>query len=162
MNTYSKELKENIIVRMFPPNNVSVPELMRETGIPKDTLYTWRSKARKDMPLVQSSPTKGLSNEEKFNIVLETATLNELELGKYCRRKGVFPQMIEVWKDAFKQGDIYRDPKKDQATILKQKKEIKRLGSDLRRKEKALAEAAALLVLQKKIQSLWENQEDEK
>ncbi len=47
MYQYPKELKESITARMLPPNNVGVPELVQETGIPKDTLYTWRSKARK-------------------------------------------------------------------------------------------------------------------
>ncbi|HID71088.1 MAG TPA: hypothetical protein EYP35_11735 [Desulfobacterales bacterium] len=47
MKKYPKELKESIIARMLPPNNISVPEIVRETGIPKDTLYTWRSKARR-------------------------------------------------------------------------------------------------------------------
>ena len=45
MKSYLKELKDSIIARMLPPNNVSIPDMVRETGL-KDTLYTWRSKAR--------------------------------------------------------------------------------------------------------------------
>ena len=89
MNNYPKELKESIIARMLPPNNISIPELVRETSIPKDTLYTWRSNARKGGVPSQITATNGLSSEEKFNIVLETASLNEVELGEYCRRKGL-------------------------------------------------------------------------
>ncbi len=96
MNTYPKELKESIIARMLPPNNIGIPELMLKTSIPKDTLYTWRSKALKDGTSSQSTATRGVSSEQKFNIVLETASLNELELGEYCRRKGLFPQMIDA------------------------------------------------------------------
>jgi transposase len=150
-----------MIARMLPPNNVSVPDLVRETGIPKDTLYTWRSKARRGSAPPQPSAQRGLSSEEKFNIVLETASLNEVELGKYCRRKGLFPQMIQTWKEACKQAHTPLAPKADKATIRLQKTEIKHLKADLRRKEKALAEAAALLVLQKKVRSLWEDLEDE-
>ena len=98
MNNYPKELKESIIARMLPPNNISIPELVRETSIPKDTLYTWRSNARKGGVPSQITATNGLSSEEKFNIVLETASLNEVELGEYCRRKGLFPQMIDAWQ----------------------------------------------------------------
>ena len=65
MKSYPKELKDSVIARMIPPNNVSVPDLVRETGIPKDTLYTWRSKARRGSALRQSSVHKGLSSEEK-------------------------------------------------------------------------------------------------
>ena len=162
MNNYPKELKESIITRMLPPNNISVPELVHETGIPKDTLYAWRSKARKGGAPVQSIAHKGLSSEEKFNIVLETASLNEVELGEYCRRKGLYPQMIDAWHEICRQAHTPLAPKADRTTIRTQKKEIKRLKVDLRRKEKALAEAAALLVLQKKVRFLWEDPEVEK
>jgi len=138
---------------MLPPNNISVPELVGETGIPKDTLYTWRRKSLKGGSHGRSTVSKGLSSEEKFNIVLETASLNEVELGEYCRRKGLYPQMIDAWENT---------PKADRATISTQTKEIKRLESELKRKDKALVEAAVLLVLQKKVQSLWEDPEDEK
>ena len=158
MKNYPKELKDSLTARMLPPNNISVPELVRETGIPKDTLYTWRSKARKGNTLALSIAPKGLSSEEKFTIVLETAPLNEVELGEYCRRKGLFPHMINAWQETCKQAHALLAPKAkaDRAAIRTQKKEIKRLEVELRRKDKALAETAALLVLQKKVQSLWE------
>lgn len=161
MKSYPKELKDSIIARMLPPHNVSVPDLVRETGIPKDTLYTWRNKARRGSVPPPSAAHRGLSSEEKFNIVLETASLNEVELGEYCRRKGLFPQIIQAWKEACKQAHTPLAPKADKATIRLQKTKIKGLKADLRRKEKALAEAAALLVLQKKVRSLWEDPEDE-
>jgi len=88
MNQYPKELKESIIARMLPPNNVGVPELTHETGIPRDTLYTWRRKSRTGLAPAESNTPAKFSSEEKFNIVLETASLNEVELGEYCRRKG--------------------------------------------------------------------------
>ena len=162
MKNYPKELKESIITRMLPPNNISVPELVRETGVPKDTLYTWRSKALKGGTHARSIVSKGLSSEEKFNIVLEAASLNEVELGEYCRRKGLFPQMINAWEKTCRHAHAPLTPKADRATISTQKKEIKRLETELKRKEKALVEAAVLLVLQKKVQSLWEDPEDEK
>ena len=94
---YPEEFKANIIAKLLPPNNVSVPDLVKETGIPRHTLYMWRNKYRP----VQGSTVAGqgqqsgvLSSEEKFAIVLETASLNELELGEYCRRKGLYPEQI--------------------------------------------------------------------
>jgi transposase-like protein len=162
MKNYPKELKESIIARMLPPSNTSIPELVRETGIPKDTLYTWRSKARKGSFPAQSTVSGQLSSEEKFNIVLETASLNEVELGEYCRRKGLFPLMIDAWQETCKHAHTPLAPKVDRTTIRIQKKKIKRLEVELRRKEKALAETATLLVLQKKVRALWEEPEDEK
>ncbi len=164
MKNYPKELKDSITARMLPPNNISVPELVRETGIPKETLYTWRSKARKGFAPALAIAPRELSSEEKFNIVLEAESLNEMEIGAYCRRKGIFRDMIETWRETCKQAHTPLAPKAkaDRTAIRIQKKKIKQLEMELRRKEKALAEAAALLILQKKVRALWKEPEDEK
>jgi len=161
MTQYPDELKASIIAKMLPPNNAMVPELARETGIPKDTLYTWRRKAGKSGISIREKLGTGLSSEEKFNVVLETASLSEIELGEYCRRKGLFPQQINAWREVCTQAHAPLDPKAERKKMSNQTREIKRLEADLRRKEKALAEAAALLILQKKVRSLWEEHEDE-
>ncbi|MCP5005070.1 MAG: transposase, partial [Planctomycetes bacterium] len=113
MNQYPEELKASLIARMLPPNNVSVPELARETGIPKDTLYTWCRNARKGDAPAQEQPSDGLSSEEKFNVVLETVSLNEVELGEYCRRKGLFPHQISAWREICKQAHAPLAPEAD-------------------------------------------------
>jgi transposase-like protein len=160
---YSEEFKAGIIAKMLPPNNVSVPQLARETGIPKDTLYTWRIKHRKTQGEATTAPASGqLSSEEKFAVVLQSASLNEVELGEYCRRKGLYPQQIKTWTHTCMQANRPAAPKVDRAKLKEQAQQIKQLDSELRRKEKALAEAAALLVLQKKVQALWEDPEDGK
>jgi transposase-like protein len=45
LKSYSAELKDSIVAKMLPPHNVGVAQLVRETGIPRDTLYGWRSRA---------------------------------------------------------------------------------------------------------------------
>jgi transposase len=162
---YSEEFKTSIIAKLLPPNNVSVPDLVKETGIPKETLYTWRSKYRE----IQGSKVSdqgqqggALRNEEKFSVVVETASLNELELGEYCRRKGFYPEQIAGWRKTFIQGSGPEAGKSERAQLQRQAKTIKQLQSELHRKDKALAEAAALLVLGKKAQALWGESEDEK
>ncbi len=162
MSQYSQKFKASITAKMFPPNNVSVPELSRETGIPKDTLYTWRIKHRNSHgdATAQPGPSGGLSSEEKFAVVLETASLNEVELSEYCRRKGLYPQQLSTWREACVQANASVAPKLEREQVRRQAKEIKQLEAELRRKEKALAEAAALLVLPKKVQALWGAPED--
>lgn len=164
MTHYSEELKASIIARMLPPQNASVPALAKETGIPKDTLYCWRLKARGrgGVGPDQVRQGGGFSSEEKFAIVLETASFNELELGEYCRRKGLYPEQIANWKKAFIQGSNSVASKAEREQLQQQARTIKRLQSELHRKDRALAEAAALLVLEKKVQALWGDTEDEK
>jgi len=161
---YSEEFKASIIAKMLPPNNVPVPQLVRETGIPKDTLYTWRSKHRKALGRTTAQPPASgvLSGEEKFAAVLQSASLNEVELGEYCRRKGLYPEQISAWRNSCVQANASQAPKVDRTKLKEQAKHIKQLEAELRRKEKALAEAAALLVLQKKVREIWGEPEDGK
>jgi transposase len=86
------------------------------------------------------------SGELRFSILLETATLSEAEISEYCRTKRLYPDQVKQWKQAFIKSDI--KPAKTTDTV--DKKRIKALEKELARKEKALAETAALLVLRKK------------
>ena len=102
------------------------------------------------------------SSEEKFAVVLETSTLSEIELSEYCRTKGLYPEQIKAWKQALIAGSTTRPSKRAKQTPEQKadKKRIKDLERELRRKEKALAEAAALLVLGKKYDAYWKEKED--
>jgi transposase-like protein len=161
---YSEKFKASIIAKMLPPNNVDVPLLARETEIPKDTLYAWRIKHRKslgDAPTPQVASGE-LSSEEKFAVVVESASLNEVELSEYCRRKGLYPEQIHAWRKTCMQANASVTPKVDRTQLRTQAKQIKQLEAELRRKDKALAETAALLVLQKKVRTIWGEPEDAK
>jgi len=93
-------------------------------------------------------------------VVLESAGFNATELSAYCRERGLFPEQVDRWRQTAQdananavltmaeQRDLEKRHQQDQ-------KEIKQLKQDLRRKEKALAEAAALLIAAKKIQAFW-------
>jgi hypothetical protein len=95
--------------------------------------------------------TEQWSTEARFAVIVETATLSQAELGEYCRRKGLYPEQIAQWKQ-----DFLQTPQPDTRQSQKQaQKEIKGLKRELARKEKALAEAAALLVLRKKLNGYY-------
>jgi transposase-like protein len=95
MKHYSDEFKAALVEKRLPPQHVPVGALARETGIPKDTLYTWRLKARRasGVSAVAHDPSpERWSAEAKFAVVLETAALSEAELSAYCRRKGLYAE----------------------------------------------------------------------
>lgn len=104
------------------------------------------------------------STQDKFSVVLETATMNEAELSEYCRQKGLFVEQIAAWKENCLQGN---DPsaggktEEDWVQIRQARKKIKQLKRELRRKDRALAETAALLALRKKMHAIWGDDEDE-
>ena len=165
MNRYSVERKESVIQKMMPPHNTPIPELAAETGISDVTLYTWRKQARVEgiaVPADGKNPEKW-SSEDKFAIVLEAASLNEAELAEYCRRKGLYAEQITAWRKACLQANANNaaQAKAQREQTKQDRKQIKKLEQELRRKEKALAEAAALLILQKKAQAIWGDGEDE-
>jgi len=165
MARYSSELKASIIKKMMPPNNISVSQLKKETGITDATLYTWRKQAKSQgvpVPGNGKNP-KQWSAEDKFSVLMETAPLNQAELSEYCRSKGLFAEQIAQWKQDFIAGSAQpaQERKMNSITQKEDKKRIKRLESELNRKEKALAEAAALLVLSKKAQAIWGEAEED-
>ena len=164
MARYSLERKESILNKLLPPVNLTVAEVAREEGISDQTLYNWRNKAKKlGKPVPgKKSTTEDWSAETKLAVIVETMSLTESELSQYCREKGLYLEQVKRWKEACLQGfqsgestskEIQRRSKVDKA-------EIKTLKRELRRKEKALAETAALLVLRKKLNALWEEDEE--
>jgi len=164
MKQYSKEFKAGIITKMLPPNNVSISDLARDTGVPKDTLYGWRIKLQKSTgnAPVKLASSGSLNSEEKFAVVIETASLNDVELSEYCRRKGLYSEQINAWRNMCQHANASSSVKVDRDQLRHKTKEIKRLEAELWRKEKALAETAALLVLKKKVSTLWEAPKAEK
>lgn len=165
MKHYSQEHKQAMIVKMMPPHNRRVSELSEETGISQQTLYNWRQKAREEGHVVPGNGknSEQWSSADKFAVVLETAAMNEAELSEYCRLKGLYPEQVASWKTSCMQANAsaQETAKANRVQAKQDKKRIKTLESELRRKDKALAETAALLVLQKKAQALWGESEDD-
>ena len=101
--------------------------------------------------------TEGWSAADKLTMVLESAGLNATELSAYCRQKGLYPEQVDRWRQAAQDANekpvlTMKEQKELEKLRAQDQREIKQLKQELRRKEKALAEAAALLMLRKK----WE------
>jgi transposase-like protein len=150
--------------KLLPPENLTVSEVSLEEGICEGTLYNWRKQAREQGCPVPGSGKQGdaWSGEAKFAVVVETASLSETELSEYCRSKGLYPEQVRAWREACVAGagNQASQRQEEQQQSRKDKKRIKALEKELRRKEKALAETAALLALRKKLNALWGEDED--
>jgi DNA-binding transcriptional MerR regulator len=127
-------------------------------------LYSWRDKYLKaeGSSLADSKSSDGWSPEQKFSIVLETASLSEIELSEYCREKGLYPEQIKEWKQSCISGNQTQAQQRKQLAQERKadRKRIKELEKELKRKDAALAETAALLVLRKKLNAYWGEDED--
>jgi transposase-like protein len=162
---YSEEFKEAVIKKMMPPVPMSVSQLCRETGVSDVTLYKWRKDYRNRGVAVPADTKKPetWTAEDKLAVVIETVSFNEVQLSEYCRRKGLYQEQIEQWKSAALSGFQQSRQRKQEKLRLRRedKKTIKDLERELKRKDKALAETAALLVLSKKCEAIWGvNEED--
>lgn len=163
MRHYSSELKETMVAKLCKPGGPSVYQLSEETGISPKSLYDWK-KALGEPYLKTKNPRKTWSPEEKLQAVFESQNLNEPDFGEYLRKNGLHSQQIEEWKaealEAFSSKKKRGRPRKDPELVTAEA-EIKALKRDLRRKEKALAEQTAIVILQKKVQALWGAEEDD-
>lgn len=160
MPRYTHERKTAVLNKLLPPNNASVVEVSLSEGINQSTLYTWLNKAREQgtpVPGSKAHHAEQWSGETKLAVVLETQPMNDAEKAAYCREKGLYIEQIDRWRQAMIAGAS--DRPQDNEPLRTARNEIKRLKRKVDRKDKALAESAALLVLSKKFQALWEDEE---
>lgn len=150
---FSLSYKQKMIERLTGANATSAHQLGRDTGIPQETLSRWLREAR-SLPHVATKkrPLKTWSLDEKVRVLAAASGLTGMELTALLEREGVHLTELEQWKASLDDGaDASRAASK----------RIRVLEKELARKEKALAEAAALLILKKKVARFWEDEADD-
>lgn len=142
-------------------DSTGLEEVANSLGIGYSTLQKWIVKSRKQEFELrkETANSKSTSKEKrpqdwslkgKLDLVIACGSLVDADASALCREKGLYPHHVKQWKSDFAQGSAAA-PKANMPTENKQlKSEILDLQKELRRKDKALAETAALLVLQKK------------
>ena len=141
---YSSQFKEAILNKLTQ-SGLSVRKFAQQEGINISTLHSWQKQFKvSGFSVSKVSSSDKWSSEEKFTVVLETSTLSEVELSEYCRVKGLYPEQIKSWKQGYIAGNTTKPNKRVKQTAKQKadKKRIKELERELRRKEKALAESA--------------------
>ena len=150
---YSVAFKKRMVDRLVGRNAVSACELARETGVSQEALSRWLRVARRLPPMAsEKRRSKSWSLERKVEILAMGSKLEGPALVGYLEREGLTLAEFESWRLALAEGGT---PAKA-AT-----RRIRVLERELARKEQALAEAAALLVLKKKVDLLFPGDEDD-
>jgi len=161
MRTYSDEFKSAMIQRLIGPHAISAHALARETGVSQAALSKWLRSAKNagSLPPKDSNMTlrpQDKTPEQKLQLVLQAASLSDEELGSFLRQEGLHTTHLQQWR-----GEMLSalHPQRQASSSSKElralKKKNQQLQKELSRKDAALAETAALLVLQKKVQVLW-------
>ena len=157
--TYSESFKRRVIKQLFMPNGKTASELSRELGLSQSTLSRWRTQVTESR-LPTMSETSGQakresewSAQEKYRFLLEAAACSEKDLGALLRRRGVYEATHRQWEKAALSGLCGAEKKapSGKKALREEKHRVRQLERELRRKDAALAEAAALLVLKKKL-----------
>ena len=154
---YTENFKKAMVQKLLLPGGPSVLTLSRETGVSEQSLYNWLAKYQNAGSAQSQRSPRQWTHEDKYEALLEAARLTGEDLGKWLREKGLRSEHIEIWQQEMKKNLNQR--KKDEE-IRELKKKNKQLERELRRKEKALAEMSALVVLKKKVDALWGDEEN--
>jgi transposase len=170
---YTESFKAKMVQRMAAPNAISAISLSKEVGVSQSQLSRWLRTARNVIPMpkepisdrVVKTIGTARSASEKVRLVMAAAALSVDELGAFLRREGVHEAELEQWRAAVLEGGQAAleggggAPRP--ASRPGDTRRIKELERELRRKDKALAETAALLVLQKKVREIWGDGDDD-
>jgi hypothetical protein len=157
MARYGQAFKDRAVARLLPPESAALEDVAHEIGVGADTLERWRSEA-----LSRPARERAWTAAARFDAVLTTAAMDEASKSAWCRANGVYPQELAAWRQSAT--EALAEPEAARASPQQTKQDrrrIKELERELRRKDKALAETAALLVLSKKVAAIFNKGEDE-
>jgi transposase len=162
---YADGFKEEMIRKMSEPGAQSATSLSAEVDVPQSTLSRWLREAPRVKKMGKKKQKdrrpQDWSPEEKLEAVMEASGLSDEELGAFLRSKGLHEAQLDAWRKKASEGAqeaLSKRSKSKQATA--EKKRLRELERELRRKDKALAEATALLVLKKKLAALMEDEDE--
>ena len=156
MARYTQELKNKVVARLLPPEAASPEAVSQELGISVGTLERWRSQA-----LAEPALERSWTAAARLDAILTTASLDEHSKSAWCRSHGLFPQELAQWHQAATQALEHPGAAPACTASRDERARIKDLERELRRKERALAETAALLVLSKKLEAIFPRGEAE-
>lgn len=157
---YTRTFREQMVRKMLPPMLVSANALSKKSGVAQATLSKWLREMR-TVAVVSKSGDRSAKKwtwGEKLRVVAEAMKLGDSEVGEFLRREGLHEEQLEKWR-ADAEAGFGDAPRKGRRS--KEAKRIRELERELRRKDRALAEAAALLVLKKKAAMIWGDEEDD-
>ena len=159
MSPYSETFKAQMVQKMLAPGGPSANALAQEVGIHQSTLSRWlRAVKVAGMTKKRLRRPQDWTATEKLETVLEAASLSEDALGGFLRRKGLYRTHLEQWRQQMLHG---LEVKKRRSKSPAKDRQLRELEKELRRKDAALAETAALLVLKKKAQAIWGDEDDD-
>ena len=158
MRTYTEAFKKGVVAKALLKPGISPRQTAKEVGVSSSAMYIWIKQYGSESPINRTLPKAkptDWSKAEQFNILLATAHLSDEARGAYCRQRGLYQHQLDQWREVFMKEKEASTQSKELAELRALRAENKALKKELTRKEKALAEASALLLLKKKAGLIW-------
>jgi hypothetical protein len=154
---FNDNFKKEMVKKLLMPGGKGATELSREIGISTQTLYNWRNRFKNGNVFTTGDIPSKWRFESRIKAIFDYSGLSGNEKGEWLRKNGLKSEHLELWKTEFlKMTDTKKY--KEENRILKNKN--KTLEKELLRKDKALAEVSALLILKKKVEDLFSVEKD--
>lgn len=152
---YPVEVMDAVVAKVLSRGNRTIEDVCKQEGISAQTVGNWLRKHAKVSGMKKQTEVKKWSAENKLKALFETSALGENDFGMYLRKEGLYSHQVTEWRaDVLKSLDEART--RPQAAKRDERDDrIKELEHDLTRMEKALAEASARMMLQKKADLFW-------
>ncbi|MFQ5544264.1 MAG: transposase [Nitrospiria bacterium] len=159
---HSVEFKKLAVQKYLSRGNRTVNDILEEIGVASPTLYQWRDQFASVLGMKKPTKPQSRSVDEKLKALTEYDALPPEKRGEYLRKKGLHEEHLIEWRSQVEEALL---PKKkslrERQELAAEKNKVKQLEREIRRKDKALAEVSALLVLKKKADLIWGSGEDE-
>lgn len=165
---FTTEFRQNAVRKaLMRSPDIKLKSMAKDLNIGYSTLQKWirlsklnqlnplNSSSEFAMPVTKEQRPSDWSNQDKLELLIKCGSLDDEAVSQVCREHGIYPHHLDEWKKEL------TTPKENKSDIPRLKRELKALKKELNRKDKALSETAALLVLQKKIKNLLNESEDE-
>ena len=161
MGHLSLEAKESIVRKALNRGNTKLTVIAEENNIGVSTLQRWIKAFNSGKPTGAKNSDDFTNKSEKLSHIIATANLDSPSLGAYCRKNGLYSHQLEEWRIDMTKPTNESKSSEYKLDLKKLKQEIDHLKKELRRKDKALSEASALLIMKKKAHLIWGESEDD-
>lgn len=155
---YTEAFIEQALIKVYSRGERTIQSVAEELNVNCHTVKNWMKRKRADtvgLLVAKERRPQDWTTEQQLMALHETHNMTGEALQRWCRENGLFMHHLSSWKTAFCEGTKVASGMRETRVLKDENEQLKR---ELIRKERALAEAAALLILQKKFRALWEDE----
>jgi transposase-like protein len=158
---YAVEFKKAVVEKLLNRGARPVAAILEEAGISSPTLYKWKADFA-NIPGMKSKQHRpqDRSSREKLNSLIAFENLPLDLRGEFLRKQGLHEESLQAWRKQIEEALQPVNKQAERSERAQDRRRIIELEKDMRRKDKALAETAALLILKKKADLIWGTRED--